>query len=62
VNSQLTELKSNLKETFNFVLAKLETLLAFTEFGMEEILRLSSVDNLNLISLKIVDFLNTFRK
>ena len=44
VNLRLTQLKTNFKEAFNFVLAKLETLSAFMEIVNEGF---GSVENIN---------------
>lgn len=38
---KLGELRTNVTETFNFIFGKIEVLLGFMEFAMEEVKRMS---------------------
>ena len=55
------ELRTNVTETFNFITAKIEVLLGFMEFAMEEVKRMSGQAVLDGIVTQIVDFLTKFK-
>lgn len=62
VNQRLTWIKTNFIEAFNFALAKLETLSNFMEFGVAEIMRISSVpESVGKVAPQIRSYLTMFK-
>ena len=58
---KIGELRTNVYELFNFIFTKLELLLGFMEFAMEEVKRISQVTALESMVSSIVEYLSKFK-
>ena len=61
IYEKMQELRINVTETFSFIFSKIEVLMGFMEFGMEEVKRLSGQDMLAGMVTSIVEFLSKFK-
>ena len=61
ISEKIGELRMNITETFSFIFTKIEVLLGFMEFGMEEVKRISQNNVLEGLVTSIVEFLGRFK-
>lgn len=61
ISEKIGELRTNITETFSFIFTKIEVLLGFMEFGMEEVKRISQNNVLEGLVTSIVEFLGRFK-
>ena len=61
ISEKISELRTNITETFSFIFTKIEVLLGFMEFGMEEVKRISQNNVLEGLVTSIVEFLGRFK-
>ena len=61
IYEKVQDLRMNLTETFNFIFAKLDVLMSFMDFGMDEVKRIAQQSILDEPVIYIIEFITKFR-